>query len=68
VVEEVNKAAVTHAESCRSYALTEAEVAAAEAGTLDIITGFQVCVCHTCVCVCVVPGGLSQPRAVLVQL
>ena len=42
VVEETNKAAVRHAESCRSYALTDEERAAADAGRLDIITGFQV--------------------------
>jgi hypothetical protein len=42
VMSEVNTKAVPHAPSLRSYVLSDDEVDAANKGSLDILTGFQV--------------------------
>ncbi len=60
VVEDVNRAAVPHAESIRSYALTDDERKAAESGALDIISGFQV---RARVCLIVSSCGDPNPDA-----
>ncbi len=41
-MQEINEAVLPHAESLRSYQLTEEEVEMANNGELDILTGFQV--------------------------
>lgn len=65
VINEVNAASVPHAESLRTYVLTDDERTSANSGGMDIITGVQVCVfiLRVVVAMHTTVGGLRLPLA-----